>query len=98
LRVTTAVRAADAVEVSVADTGPGLAADLDGRLFEPFVTTKPDGMGIGLSISRSIVEGHGGQLEMAARPGGGTVFRCILPTLPAEPPDDPRQEETADAG
>jgi two-component system sensor kinase FixL len=98
LRVTTAVRAPDAVEVSVADTGPGLAADLDGRLFEPFVTTKPDGMGIGLSISRSIVEGHGGQLEMAARPGGGTVFRCILPTLPAEPPDDPREEETADAG
>ncbi len=97
LRVTTAVRATDAVVVSVADTGPGLAADLNGRLFEPFVTTKPDGMGIGLSISRSIVEGHGGQLEMAARPGGGTVFRCILPTLPAEPPDDPREQETADA-
>lgn len=98
LRVATAVLSPDAVEVSVADTGPGLAADLDGRLFQPFVTTKPDGMGIGLAISRSIVEGHGGVLEVAVRPGGGTVFRCVLPTLPAEPPDDPREQETADAG
>ncbi|RYJ04049.1 MAG: PAS domain S-box protein [Acetobacteraceae bacterium] len=83
-----------AVAVSVADTGSGLSAGLDGRLFEPFVTTKQDGMGIGLSISRSIVEAHGGRLEAAARPGGGTVFHFVLPALP----HGPDEEEQADAG
>jgi two-component system sensor kinase FixL len=76
--VGTAARAG-AVEVSVADTGPGLAAELRDRLFQPFVTTKPDGMGIGLAISRSIVEGHGGTLTAAPRHGGGAVFRFTLP-------------------
>ncbi|MCB4823571.1 PAS domain-containing protein [Roseicella aerolata] len=92
LLVATAPDGPEAVEVSVADSGPGLAADLDGRLFEPFVTTKRDGMGIGLSISRSIIQGHGGRLEAAARPGGGTVFRFVLPVLRV------RQEEHMDAG
>jgi two-component system sensor kinase FixL len=93
LLVATSLPAPDGVEVSVADTGPGLPEDLDGRLFEPFVTTKRDGMGIGLSISRSIVEGHGGRLRAEARPGGGTVFRFVLPALPVA-----RERETADAG
>lgn len=70
------------VEVSVADTGPGLAPEVAGRLFEPFVTTKPDGMGVGLSISRSIVDAHGGRLWAENRPGGGTVFRFTLATVP----------------
>ena len=68
------------VEVSVADIGPGVSADIAGRLFEPFVSTKHDGMGMGLSISRSIVEAHDGQLIAEPNPGGGTIFRFTLPS------------------
>jgi len=80
-RLTIATRTAgrDVVAVSVADTGPGLAPEVAERLFQPFVTTKDNGTGIGLSISRSIVEAHGGQL--AARPGPetGVIFEFTLP-------------------
>ena len=75
------------VEVAVADTGPGLPAGVAGRLFEPFVTTRRDGMGIGLSICRTIVEAHGGRLWAMPNPGGGTVFRFTLPAHQA-----PREE------
>jgi two-component system sensor kinase FixL len=67
------------VEISVSDTGPGLAPHIRSKLFQPFVTTKDTGMGVGLSICRSIVEAHGGRLEADDRPGGGTVFRFTLP-------------------
>jgi two-component system sensor kinase FixL len=70
------------VTIRVADTGPGLAAEVAKRLFQPFVTTKPRGMGIGLSICRSIVEAHGGQLHVEPNPGGGTVFAFSLPMAP----------------
>jgi len=66
------------IEVSVADTGFGMAEDIAGRLFQPFVTTKPDGMGVGLSICRTIVEAHGGHIRAEASPEGGTVFRFTL--------------------
>jgi signal transduction histidine kinase len=66
------------VEVSVADTGPGLANEIAGRTFEAFVTTKSSGMGIGLSICRSIVEAHGGRIWTEPNPGGGIVFRFTL--------------------
>jgi two-component system sensor kinase FixL len=69
------------VEVSVADTGPGLRPAVAERLFEPFVSTKPGGMGVGLWICRSIVEEHGGTLLVAANPGGGSVFRFTLPAM-----------------
>ncbi len=69
----------DMVLIAVADTGPGLAAEIADRLFQPFVTTKPSGLGIGLSICRSIVEAHGGRLWASANPGGGTIFRVSLP-------------------
>jgi len=69
----------DVVEISVADTGPGIAAELADRLFQPFVTTKESGMGLGLSISREIVQAHDGELSAAPRPSGGTVFRIVLP-------------------
>ncbi len=67
------------VQVSVTDTGSGVSDELAERLFRPFVTTKAGGMGIGLAISRSIIEAHGGRLTMVPNPGGGTVFEFILP-------------------
>jgi len=72
------------IEISVTDTGPGIAPEIADRLFQPFVTTKPQGMGIGLSICRSIVESHGGQLSVKPNPEGGTSFHFCLPTT--EPP------------
>lgn len=68
----------DMIEVSVADTGPGISEEIADRLFKPFVTTKPAGMGVGLSISKRIVEAHGGEMWAEPNPGGGTVFRFTL--------------------
>ena len=68
----------DMVTISVADTGSGIAPEMTAQLFQPFVTTKRHGMGVGLSISRTIIEGHGGQIWADANPGGGTVFRFTL--------------------
>jgi two-component system, LuxR family, sensor kinase FixL len=65
-------------EVSVSDTGSGLDTEVVKQLFQPFITTKTDGMGLGLSICRTIIESHGGQLTAADNPGGGTVFRFTL--------------------
>ena len=73
------------VEVAVADRGHGLAADDLERIFAPFYTTKPDGMGIGLAICRSMIEFHQGRLWPEPHAGGGTVFRF---TLPAEEAHD----------
>jgi two-component system sensor kinase FixL len=78
-------------EIGVADTGPGIAPDIAARLFQPFVTTKPGGMGLGLSICREIVEAHHGRLTAAPNPEGGTVFRLTLP-MPGNWPD--RNTET----
>ncbi|HZX84083.1 MAG TPA: PAS domain S-box protein [Reyranella sp.] len=78
LEIASAAGAGDVVEVSVADTGPGLAPEVASHLFQPFVTTKRKGMGLGLSICRTIVEAHGGKIWVEDRPGGGTVFRFTL--------------------
>lgn len=78
LTVTTE-RYGDRVEIQVADTGPGLPEIVRARLFQPFVTTKPEGLGVGLSISRTIVEAHGGELTAESEAGGGTVFRFTVP-------------------
>ena len=72
------------VQVSVADSGPGVITEMASRLFEPFVTTKPEGMGMGLSISRSIVQSHGGSLRMAPNLPSGAIFFFDLPTAEAE--------------
>ncbi|MGB6441376.1 MAG: PAS domain S-box protein, partial [Methyloceanibacter sp.] len=66
------------VEVRVADTGSGLAEEIAPRLFQPFVTTKPAGMGVGLSISKRIIEAHGGEMWAEPNPGGGTLFHFTL--------------------
>ena len=79
-RVDVSARAADGrVVVAVRDSGPGLPAEVVGRLFEPFFTTKPQGMGMGLNITRTIVEGLGGRIEATNAPGGGAVFTVMLP-------------------
>jgi two-component system sensor kinase FixL len=69
-----------AVGISVADSGPGVAAEVSERIFEPFVTTKPLGMGMGLSISHSIIDAHGGILRMAPSVRSGAIFFFDLPT------------------
>ncbi|MGK3983099.1 ATP-binding protein [Sorangium sp. So ce136] len=72
------------VELSVADSGEGVPpADLE-RVFEPFFTSKPRGLGVGLAISRSIVEAHGGRLWAESSPGEGATLRCALPVLDEE--------------
>lgn len=68
------------IEVAVADVGPGISEDIARRLFEPFVSSKHNGMGLGLSISRSIIETHGGQLTAESKAGGGTSFRFTVPS------------------
>jgi two-component system sensor kinase FixL len=76
----------DMVEVSVSDTGVGIAEQVRDALFSPFHSTKVEGMGIGLSISRTIVEAHHGRIWSEDAKGGGTVFRFTLPRadLPAQ--------------
>jgi len=78
LDIATAVGPDDQVEVTVADTGAGLAPDVAKNLFQPFVTTKRKGMGLGLSICRTIVEAHGGKIWVVSPPGGGTIFHFTL--------------------
>jgi two-component system sensor kinase FixL len=72
------------VEVSIADTGLGITAEVAARLFQPFVTTKPHGMGVGLSVSRTIIEAHGGRLWQCANLGGGTIFYLTLKSADTE--------------
>ncbi len=79
LTLRTSRRNRNAVEVEICDTGAGIAADVADRLFEPFVTTKPEGMGIGLSICRSIIEDHCGQLAASPNEDGGATLRFTLP-------------------
>jgi two-component system, LuxR family, sensor kinase FixL len=67
------------LQVTVADTGPGVSPEVAAQLFQPFITTKADGMGIGLSVCRTIVEAHGGRLWMEPNPDGGTLFHFTLP-------------------
>lgn len=77
------------VETSVADTGPGISAEIAERLFQPFISTKKQGMGVGLSISRTIIEAHGGSLWAESNPDGGAIFRfTIRPGSEAEADHD----------
>jgi len=80
LRIETAEPRPGSIEISVADTGAGLAAPELERMFEPFVSTKAEGLGMGLSINRSIVEAHGGRIVAARNPERGLTLRVTLPT------------------
>ena len=71
----------DMVEVVVSDNGPGLPSEVRKRVFEPFVSTKPDGIGIGLSICRTIVEAHGGKIVLDTGTNCGTGFRFSVPVF-----------------
>jgi two-component system sensor kinase FixL len=73
-------------EIAVSDTGTGIAEEVADRLFQPFVTTKAGGMGVGLSICRTIIEAHGGRLWAERNAAGGATFRLTLPTAPAGEP------------
>ena len=69
------------IELSVRDTGPGIAGEAMGRLFESFFTTKPNGVGIGLAICQSIIRSHGGSIRADNQPGGGAHFSFTLPAI-----------------
>ena len=88
LRVAIFPVAGDLVQIDVVDTGSGIAPEILPELFQPFVTSKPHGMGVGLSISRTIVESHGGRLWAEARPGGGTIFHMTMRAIKSEGRED----------
>jgi two-component system, LuxR family, sensor kinase FixL len=84
LVISTASAEGNMIAIGVADTGQGIAPEVSAQLFQPFVTTKRSGMGVGLSISRTIIEAHGGQIEVEPNPAGGTIFRFTLRTADTE--------------
>lgn len=83
-KIVMAIKLADngLVDLSVTDSGPGIPSDVMGRIFENFFTTKSEGMGLGLALSRSIAEAHCGQLLAENAPGGGACFHLLLPPIP----------------
>jgi two-component system, NtrC family, sensor histidine kinase HydH len=77
-------QARSGLTLRVCDTGPGLPGELGAKIFEPFIGTKPSGIGLGLSICKRIVESHGGQIKAENRPTGGAVFTVWLPSIPTQ--------------
>jgi two-component system sensor kinase FixL len=86
IRIATIVRPPEGTFIDVIDNGPGLDPEIADRLFQPFVSTKPAGMGIGLTICHTIAEGHGGGLSAEPVAGGGLRFRLSLPPVPQPGP------------
>jgi signal transduction histidine kinase len=83
LLISTEATYPDAVLVAVGDSGPGFPPESAERIFESFYTTKPEGLGMGLSICRSIIEAHEGTLQATANLPHGAVFQFILPAFPS---------------
>ncbi|MCK9594481.1 MAG: ATP-binding protein [Candidatus Omnitrophica bacterium] len=75
-------RSGENVKITFEDTGPGMSAEVMARLFEPFFTTKEKRVGLGLSVSYSIVKAHGGELDLKSSPGKGTAASITLPAMP----------------
>ena len=67
------------------DSGPGIPRAIADRVFDPFFTTKASRLGMGLAITRSIVEAHDGTIAVSEAPGGGTAFEVLLPAAPRQP-------------
>ncbi|PWG01724.1 PAS domain-containing sensor histidine kinase [Sphingosinicella humi] len=84
LKVTVVPTENDMALISVADTGPGISPEIASQLFQPFITTKLTGMGVGLSISRTIIEAHGGRIWVEENEGGGAIFRFTLQRIGKE--------------
>jgi signal transduction histidine kinase len=84
------------VQISVRDTGPGIAPDLLANVFVPFVTTKQQGTGLGLAISQRIVSEAGGRIDVRSREGFGTTFVVLLPAEPDSPLDSFETERESD--
>ncbi|MCW8888146.1 MAG: ATP-binding protein, partial [Gammaproteobacteria bacterium] len=82
LTIETAAAGNNAVTITVADSGPGLSSEVKESLFNPFITTKSSGMGLGLSISKGIIDMHNGSLFLDSSSESGTVFRFTLPLKP----------------
>jgi PAS domain S-box-containing protein len=97
LLISTAQEASGGVRVGVQDSGPGLDVEGLDRLFDAFYTTKPAGMGMGLSICRSIIEGHGGQIWASGNVGPGATFQCTLPVASAPVADVWRARSEGDS-
>jgi two-component system, NtrC family, sensor histidine kinase HydH len=72
------------IEIRFRDQGPGIPVEARREIFEPFFTTKGTGTGLGLPISKKIIEGHGGSIEVESEPGKGATFRVRLPGQPQE--------------
>jgi PAS domain S-box-containing protein len=85
ITITTALFDNAAVELTVSDTGPGLPPEARTQLFQPFFTTRPTGIGLGLALSRSIAELHGGRLWATPNPERGVTFHCTLPIWQKDP-------------
>jgi signal transduction histidine kinase len=82
LRIASAIHQSASVQVVVEDSGTGIDSKIIDRIFDPFYTTKSHGMGMGLSICRSIVEAHRGLLLASSQVGHGSIFRVVLPKAP----------------
>ena len=87
LRISCWKQGANEIGVRVEDCGSGISPEIAGKIFDPFFTTKPHGIGMGLSISRSIIESHEGKLWATPRPEGGTIFQFVIP-VQSQIPDE----------